>query len=202
NNDIDNPEGLVPKDYATYQLFDKNNLAFKLIDLENIKTSRVGLVHEKGIMSSAYIRMIVGVDVYPKYAYYYYFSLYKNEVFNKLGSGVGSTLTPSDLLNLQFLKPNFYEQTAIAEFLDDKTSKIDRAIAQKEKMIALLKERKQIIIQDLVTGKKVWNAEKNTWTTPEKTKDSGVEWIGEIPENWEVLPGLRFFRENKRSNKG
>src|SRR5690606_38222132 len=68
----------------------------------------------------------------------------------------------------------------------EKTEKIDRAIAQKEKMIALLKERKQIIIQDLVTGKKVWNAEKNTWTTPEKTKDSGVEWIGKIPENWEV----------------
>src|SRR5690606_8825003 len=66
------------------------------------------------------------------------------------------------------------EQQKIAEFLDDKTSKIDRAIAQKKKMIALLKERKQIIIQDLVTGKKVWNADKNTWTTPEKTKDSGV----------------------------
>jgi type I restriction enzyme S subunit len=53
-------------------------------------------------------------------------------------------------------------------------------------MISLLKERKQIIIQDLVTGKKVWNPEKNTWTKPAKVKESGVEWIGEIPEGWEV----------------
>lgn len=47
NNDIDNPEGLVPKDYATYQIFKKDDLVFKLIDLENVRTSRVGLVHEK-----------------------------------------------------------------------------------------------------------------------------------------------------------
>src|SRR5690606_27407665 len=89
------------------------------------------------------------------------------------------------------------EQQKIAEFLDEKTEKIDRAIAQKEKMIALLKERKQIIIQDLVTGKKVWNADKNTWTTPEKTKDSGVEWIGEIPEHWEVRRLRNIFKFSK-----
>ena len=52
NNDPDSPEGMVPKDYATYQLFRKHDLVFKLIDLENIRTSRVGLVHEDGIMSS------------------------------------------------------------------------------------------------------------------------------------------------------
>lgn len=193
NNDLDNPEGLVPKDYATYQLFNENDLVFKLIDLENISTSRVGLVHESGIMSSAYIRLVTGEDTNPKYAYYYYYSLYKNEVFNKLGSGVRSTLGPNDLLNLQFLKPSLEEQTAIAAFLDDKTAKIDRAIAQKEKMITLLKERKQIIIQNAVTKGLDPNA---------KMKHSGVEWIGEIPEGWEVLPGLRFFKENKRSNKG
>ena len=84
-------------------------------------------------------------------------------------------------------------RSAIASFLDDKTAKIDRTIAQKEKMIALLKERKQIIIQNAVTKGLDPNA---------KMKHSGVEWIGEIPEGWEVLPGLRFFKENKRSNKG
>lgn len=186
NNNLDKPEGLVPKDYATYQVFEKNDLVFKLIDLENISTSRVGLVHEKGIMSSAYIRLVIGYGCLPKYAYYYYFSLYKNEVYNKLGSGVRSTLGPNDILNLPFLKPNLQEQTAIANFLDDKTAKIDTAIAQKEKMIALLKERKQIMIQNAVTGK--WSMVNGKWeeTPKEKMKDSGVEWIGEIPEGWEV----------------
>lgn len=194
NNDLDNPEGLVPKDYATYQLFNENDLVFKLIDLENISTSRVGLVHESGIMSSAYIRLVTGEDTNPKYAYYYYYSLYKNEVFNKLGSGVRSTLGPNDLLNLQFLKPSLEEQTAIATFLDDKTTKIDRAISQKEKMIALLKERKQIIIQNAVTKGLDPNA---------KMKLSGVEWIGEIPEGWEVKR-LKFLLNelNIRSETG
>lgn len=177
NNNLDNPEGLVPKDYATYQHFEKDDLVFKLIDLENISTSRVGIVHEKGIMSSAYIRLKVCKECKPKYAFYYYYSLYKNEVYNKIGSGVRSTLGPNDLLNLIFIKPNFQEQTAIATFLDDKTAKLDQAIAIKEQQIALLKERKQIIIQEAVTK----GLDKNV-----KLKDSGVEWIGEIPEHWEL----------------
>jgi type I restriction enzyme, S subunit len=58
NNDSENPEGLVPQSYETYQLFNKNDLVFKLIDLENLRTSRVGIVHEDGIMSSAYLRLV------------------------------------------------------------------------------------------------------------------------------------------------
>lgn len=194
NNDLENPEGLVPKDYATYQLFDKNDLVFKLIDLENISTSRVGLVHETGIMSSAYIRLITGNETNPKYAYYFYFTLYKNEVFNKLGSGVRSTLGPNDLLNLQFIKPRLNEQNSIVNFLDNKTAKIDRTIAQKEKMIALLKERKQIIIQNAVTKGLNPNA---------KMKNSGVEWIGEIPEHWAFISLKFIIRErNERSLDG
>lgn len=186
NNDIENPEGLVPKDYATYQFFQKGDLVFKLIDLENISTSRVGIVHEDGIMSSAYIRLICGPKIFNKYAYYFYFSLYKNQVFNKLGSGVRSTLNPTDLLNLAFVNPSFSEQTAIAEFLDDKTAKIDQTIGIRQKEIDLLKERRQILIQQAVTGKIVWDASTNAWTEPVEVKDSGVDWIGEIPEHWEV----------------
>src|SRR6266516_4278092 len=50
NNNPDSPEGLVPKDYRTYQIFAKGDLVFKLIDLENLRTSRVGLVDQDGIM--------------------------------------------------------------------------------------------------------------------------------------------------------
>lgn len=95
-------------------------------------------------------------------------------------------LDPHVLLHSSFFIPSLEKQTAIANFLDDKTAKIDRAIDQKEKMIALLKERRQIVIQDLVTGKKVWNSGQNAWTAPAEVKDSGVDWIGEIPEGWEV----------------
>ncbi len=73
--------------------------------------------------------------------------------------------------------PNLQEQTAIAEFLDDKTAKIGQAIVIKQQQIDLLKERRQILIHKAVTQ----------GINPDvKLKDSGVEWIGEIPEHWEV----------------
>jgi len=101
-------------------------------------------------------------------------------------SGLIGGVSLSSINNFFIATPPLSEQTAIANFLDEKTAKIDKAIAQKEKMIALLKERKQIVIQDLVTGK--WTIENGEWkiTPPEKIKDSGVEWIGKIPKGWEV----------------
>lgn len=182
NNNIDNPEGLVPKDYATYQIFEKNDLVFKLIDLENISTSRVGIVHEKGIMSSAYIRLKIGKRSIPKFAYYYYYSLYINNVYNNIGCGVRSTLNPTDLLNIKFPLPPKDEQEKIALYLDEKIAKIDASISGKEKFIELLKEQKQIIINDAVTK----GLNKNA-----KFKNSGVEWLGEIPSHWEILK-LKF----------
>ena len=194
NNNIDNPEGLVPKDYATYQIFEKNDLVFKLIDLENISTSRVGIVHEKGIMSSAYIRLKIGKTSIPKFAYYYYYSLYINNVYNNIGCGVRSTLNPTDLLNIKFPLPPKDEQEKIASYLDEKIAKIDASISGKEKFIELLKEQKQIIINDAVTK----GLNKNA-----KFKNSGVEWLGEIPSHWEILKtkyahkNIKFLNTNR-----
>ncbi|MEZ4884525.1 MAG: restriction endonuclease subunit S [Chitinophagales bacterium] len=100
--------------------------------------------------------------------------------FTRNSSGVGEgffRLYTNKFYAISSIFPPISEQTAIAHFLDTKTSKIDTAIAQKEKMIALLQERQQIIIQNAVT--------KGLDPTA-KMKDSGVEWIGEIPEGWEV----------------
>lgn len=189
NNNIDSPEGLVPKDYATYQIFEKDDLVFKLIDLENISTSRVGIVHEKGIMSSAYIRLKTGQNTIPRFAYYYYYSLYINQVYNNIGSGVRSTLGPNDLLNIDYIEPPIDEQSQIVSFLDKKTSQIDSVISQKEKLIELLKEQKQITINEAVTK----GLDKDV-----EFKDSGVEWIGEIPKHWNIEKGKRLFKQMKR----
>lgn len=183
NNNKEKPEGLTPASYNTYQIFEENNLVFKLIDLENFKTSRVGLVHENGIMSSAYIRLEVGQKFDVKYVYYYFFDMYLQGVYNNLGSGVRSTLGPKDLLEIPSLQPPYEEQKAIANFLDDKTEKIGRAIAIKEKQIELLKERKQILIQNAVT---------RGLNPDAPMKDSGVDWIGEIPAHWDIKR-LRFL---------
>ena len=191
NNDPSNPEGLVPKDYSTYQIFCKDDLVFKLIDLENIRTSRVGFVHEEGIMSSAYIR------VFPRgmwkgnirFFYYQFFDLYIRRVYNKLGDGVRATLGAKDLLDMLILIPLLQEQSAIVRFLDHIDRRIRRYIRAKKKLLALLNEQKQVIIQRAVTR----------GLDPDvRLKSSGVEWLGDIPEHWEVKRVFSLFQERKQ----
>lgn len=194
NNDPDNPEGLVPNDYRTYQVFDKGDLVFKLIDLENVRTSRVGLVHENGIMSSAYIRVVPSRQSNSRFLYYFYYSLYQAEVFNKLGAGVRSTLNQHDLLDLPVPVINLDTQNRIVRFLDEKTAEIDAAIAKKRRLIELLNEQKAILTNRAVT--KGLNPDA-------PMKDSGVDWIGEIPAHWDVKRLKYLFREtNARTSTG
>ena len=189
-------QGVVPRTWVENRMvMPSGNLeSFKFICKGDFATSlrsfEGGLeyCHHDGIISPAYtvLKKKNGlVDGYYKY-------LFKSKSFiseiqtSVVGIREGKNISYPELSYSLLPIPSTREQTAIATFLDTKTAQIDRAIAQKERMIDLLKERKQIIIQDLVTGKKVWNEKENTWTKPAKVKDSGVEWIGEIPEGWEV----------------
>ena len=178
--------GLNPEKLDTYQIVDKDDLIFKLIDLENVSTSRVGLSPYKGIVSPAYIRISAVDEVNIRFAEYYYLNMWMRHIFNDLGTpGVRSNLSSTDLLNLPLLYPSIVEQKAIASYLDKATAKIDEAIAQQQKMIGLLNERKQIIINNAVT--KGLNPDA-------PMKDSGVDWIGEIPEHW-IITKLKHLVE-------
>lgn len=177
NKNMKSSEGLRPLNYTTYQVFGKDDLVFKLIDLENKQTSRVGLVHEQGIMSPVYIRLISKGKSLPKYYYYQYYDLYKKYIFNYLGSGVRSSLSPSDLLEIPLIYPSLEIQFKIVSFLDNKVQKIDELLEKTEKKIELLKENRTSLINHCVT--KGLNPDV-------EMKDSGVEWIGEIPNDWDV----------------
>jgi len=182
NKNMESHKGLRPSNYKTYQLFEKDDLVFKLIDLENVKTSRVGLVHENGIMSPVYIRLEPNKNSHSKYNYYYFYDLYKKEIFNFLGSGVRSSLSPSDLLEIEVPVPPLQEQQQISDYLDYKTLKIDTLIEKTQQKIELLKEQRTSLINTTVTKGLNPNVEM---------KDSRVEWIGEIPSEWEVVK-LKF----------
>jgi len=155
NKDYHSNEGLRPQNYDTFQLFEKDDIVFKMIDLDNISTSRVGLVHEKGIMSSAYIRHEpIKSKIYPKYAYWCYFDLYNKNIFNVLGNGVRSTLSSDDILNIALPLPGIEEQKNISNYLDKKSEIIDLKIISYNKKIRYLKELTKILIEIFVTGKK------------------------------------------------
>jgi type I restriction enzyme S subunit len=124
------------------------------------------------------------------------------EEFYRNGHGIVADLWTTrydEMKNIKIPIPPISEQTAIATFLDRKTELIDKAITNKEKLIVLLKERKQILIQNAVTGKVVWSEKEQQFVpiaqSETKSKDSGVEWIGEIPEGWEVKRCKYLFYE-------
>lgn len=181
---INDNEGLNPLNFATYQKFRKDDLVFKLIDLENINTSRVGIVPENGIMSSAYIRLIPKQLSFPRFYYYLYYSWYLKNIYNGLGSGVRATMSSKDLMDLFVPLPPLSEQTTIAHYLDLKTAKINTFIKNKTCLIALLKEQRQAVINDMVSGKRVLVDGK--LQKPTQTKDSGIAWLGAIPRDWAV----------------
>jgi len=186
--------GLLPTSYDTFQIFEKNDLVFKLIDLDNYKTSRVGIVPERGIMSSAYIRLQAkGKNIEPRYFYWFYYNLYLQGIYNFLGMGVRSTLSPWSLLEMPILIPDKKTQERIADFLDRKTENIDKTISKKQKLIELLKGKRSSIIAEMVTRGTNSNA---------KLKDSGIEWVGLVPDNWEINPGFIYISETTRKNVG
>jgi len=184
---LDDLDGLQASEYETYQIFQEGDLVFKLIDLQNIKTSRVGIVPEEGIMSPAYIRLEATGRIEPKYAYWYFMKLYHECIFNELGGGVRQTIGPEDLLSLPLTYPPKSEQHSIARFLDHETTKIDGLIAEQEKLIELLQEKRQAAISHAVT--KGLNPDA-------LMKDSRVEWLGEVPEHWELKKIKHMFYIN------
>jgi len=131
----------------------------------------------------------------------YYYAYYMRDLalsgfIVSLAKGIRERSTDfrfNDFAELLLPFPDYEEQTLIANFLDKKTALIDEAISIKEQQISLLKERKQIIIQQAVTQ----GLDPNV-----PMKDSGVDWIGKIPAHWDIVPGFTVFKEGKDSNKG
>ncbi len=178
-------EGLVPAEYNTYQIVKPGYIIIRCTDLQNDKTSlRTGLVKNEGIITSAYLGLVVDEKYNAPYIHYFLHTWDITKEIYRHGSGLRQSLSWLDLKRLPILLPPTEEQDAIVNYLDAATAKIDTAIAQQQKMIDLLNERKQIIINSVVTR----GLDPNV-----KMKDSCVEWIGEIPEHWEVVPMRRFL---------
>lgn len=191
----DDSDGLQPKEFDSYQILRENDFVFKMIDLQNVSTSRVGLSPYTGLVSPAYIRFTPKNEgQYSQFVYYYLMCLYYNQVFNNLGgNGVRSALSAKDMGEFVIPFPDGAEQKKICAMLDEKFAHVDSLIANVQAQIEKLKAYKQSLITEVVTKGLDPNA---------PMKDSGVEWIGKIPEDWEVVKTGRLFKENNRSPIG
>jgi len=170
--------GLVPESFETYQFVNKGDLIFRPTDLQNDTVSLRSSISEfDGIITNAYLNLRFKSKANSKFFHYFFRAVDNNKVIYGLGSGLRQNISYLDFRRFNFPFPPLPEQTAIAAFLDRKTTLIDQAIGIKQKQIELLKERRQILIHNAVTRGLNPNV---------KLKHSGVEWIREIPEGWEV----------------
>ena len=188
--DIDSPDGLLPASFDGYNIIEKGDVVLRLTDLQNDQTSlRVGRSEERGIITSAY------TTVHPRnadFAPYLFYALNAFDLakgFYGMGSGVRQGLNWSEVKRLRVPFPPLPEQRAIADFLDEKCAAIDAIVEEAKAGIEEYAKWKQSVVFQAVTKGLDPHA---------KMKDSGVEWIGEIPEEWKVTP-LRFLTDSYKA---
>ena len=149
-------DGLLPESFEGYNVIDNGDIVLRLTDLQNDQRSlRTGLSMEKGIVTSAYVTLRkrnLNVDVRFMHFFLHAFDVSKG--FYGLGSGVRQGLNFDGIRKLTMLLPSIDEQIQIADYLDDKSAKIDKLIAIKQAKIDKLQEYKKSLIYEYVTGKK------------------------------------------------
>lgn len=194
-------QGVVPRTWVENRMvMPSGNLeSFKFIEKDDfaisLRSFEGGLeyCHHDGIISPAYTvlkRRHADLDSG------FYRHLFKSYAFiselqtSVVGIREGKNISFEELSYSLMPIPPLSEQRAVAAFLDDKCAKIDEAVKIKEDQIALLRERRQIIIQDAVTRG------LNPFAP---MKGSGIDWLGKIPAHWDVRRNFTLFRESKRS---
>ena len=188
--------GLQPEKFSGYQILKKGELVFKLIDLENVATSRVGLSPYTGIVSPAYIvlsKQSRAKDLVVRYSMYHFLSMWQREIFNQMGdNGVRSSLNAKELLNIPHPFPSIYEQKRIVAFLDAQCAEIDAVLEKTRASIEEYKKLKQAVITQAVT--KGIRGDR-------PMKDSGSVWFEEIPCNW-VMKRIKYLFHIKKDIAG
>jgi len=156
-----------------------------------------GLVRDvsEGIFLPDRLWQVTLTETYPPFAHYWTrSSAYRGQV-RLACSGTSSSmqnLSQGQFLSFTFVKAPFREQAEIATFLDRETGKIDALVAEQERLMALLKEKRQAVISQAVTK----SLDPNV-----PMKDSGVEWLGEVPAHWRLMPIRALYRFVKRQDE-
>lgn len=177
--DLDNPTGKMPTTFDGYQILKPNNLLMCLFDID-VTPRCIGIISEYGLSSPAYSQFVLNIELNTKYAYYYYLNLDFTKELLHLAKNLRHSLTEEQLGYVPVPLPPLPEQQAIADYLDDKCAQIDNITATINEQIEVLKQYKKSVITEAVTKGLNPNV---------PMKDSGVEWIGQIPEHWEVIKG-------------
>ena len=184
--DINTSDGLLPESFEGYNVIDDGDIVLRLTDLQNDQRSlRVGLSHERGIVTSAYVTLRKRSEAINSKFYYYLIHSYdERKGFYGMGAGVRQGLNYAGCKKIMLTLPPTDEQESIVAVLDEKTAKVDALIANVQAQIEKLKAYKQSLITEVVT---------KGLDPSVPMKDSGVDWIGEIPMHWNIVATKYLF---------
>lgn len=181
--------------YKKYVIVKPGDIIINGLNLNyDFVTQRVGLAKELGIITSAYICLRSRSSINSKYYCYLFKTIDAHKMFHGLGSGIRLTLSFNDIKNFQIPVPPRSEQDQIVKFLDWKVSCINKLIHIKKKQIVLFREKLDAHISEVIT---------HGINTSVEMKDSGIEWIKDIPKHWETIRCKFLFSErDERSEDG
>jgi type I restriction enzyme S subunit len=180
--DLESNDGQLSMDYSKYQFVEPGDFAMNHMDL---LTGYVDISKTFGVTSPDY--RVFSVRDHSacngQYFLYLFQNAYRQQIFYAFGQGasqLGRWRLPTEQFDDFVLPfPSLREQSAIAAFLDSETAKIDALVEEQRRLIELLKEKRRAVISHAVTKGLNPNA---------TMKDSGIEWLGKVPEHWSVAP--------------
>ena len=175
--DLDNPKGKFPSSFDAYQVVEKNDFVF--CNFDNEETPRaVGLSAFDGMITGAYdVFSCKNDNANIRFLNYYFLNIDEFKRFKPLYKGLRKSIPIDALLTYKVAMPPLAEQEAIVAYLDGATAEIDKAIASQQRMVELLQERKQIIINQAVTQ----------GLNPDvPMKPTNIDWLPQIPSHWQL----------------
>jgi type I restriction enzyme, S subunit len=194
--DPESNDGQVSMDYSKYQVVEPGDFAMNHMDL---LTGYVDISRRLGVTSPDYRVFSIAEHCISDSGYLLYiFQMgYKQKILYAYGQGssqLGRWRLPTEGFQEWAIPfPSHEEQGSISTFLDFETAKIDALIAEQQRLIGLLQEKRQAVISHAVTKGLNPNA---------PMKDSGVEWLGEVPEHWEVSQMRRYIQKDRKITYG
>lgn len=182
--------GKMPTSFDGYQTLYPNNLLMCLFDYD-VTPRCIGLIKNNGVCSPAYSQFVMKNDNCAEYYYYYYLMIDNTKELLHLAKNLRHSFTEEQLGSINAPVPPLEEQKAIAKVLDVKCFEIDALLSDIQSEIETLEEYKKSVITEAVT--KGLNPDV-------KIKDSGIDYVGDIPSSWEIHPVYYYFGERKAKN--
>lgn len=188
--DINTNGGLLPESFETYQIVEPDDLVLRLTDLQNDKRSlRTGMANERGIITSAYL-CVTPHGIIPQFFAYAMRAADHRKIFYSMGGGLRQTMKFDDMRRLQVPCPPPGEQSAIIDFLDRETAKIDAVIEKQRALVDGLRRLRASAIEAAVTRGLGF---KNSLRADDSKQS------GRIPEGWSLIRADRALERVKRA---